>query len=81
MFLVGNIKYVPKMWGMQPPRVYFISKNQQPNLFTKNIDTVWLGHSNNAPNLLRNHGFLLKNKNGKILYVFSIIKTSNSNFF
>jgi hypothetical protein len=38
------------------------------------------GDPNSASNLLRNHGFLKTNKNGKILDVFSIIKTSNSNF-
>ena len=81
MLLVDNIKSVPKIWGMQPPWFYLIWKYKQPNLFTKNIKFIWLEDLNSASNLLRNHGFLLRNKNGEILDMFSIIKSSNSNFF
>ena len=80
MFPIDNIKSVSKIWGMQPPWFYLISKYKQPNLFTKNTKFIWLENLNNASYLFENHGFLKTNENGEILDMFSIVKSSNSNF-
>ena len=81
MFPGDNIKYVQKCGGCNLPDFTWYQKTNSLIYLLKNIKMMWLRDPNSASNLLRNHGFILTNKNGAILDMFSIIKSSNSNFF